>query len=188
MPAHHSSSTPPTHLLDIRKCLVDTGLYLGDRSLRDTVYWVRDGRADRLAIKVAEPKDSEDGKKTLPSPPPDNGSVDLAPISTIVQIDTNDYWLTADANYRGPSEVWPDYANIKPSCVCQMPDAAPFMADWGDMTDNLRWLQEHIAMPTFKTKQGLFTTAGVTGPRFKMCHVLFEVCFIFHSIYFQGSW
>ncbi|KIM59455.1 hypothetical protein SCLCIDRAFT_27285 [Scleroderma citrinum Foug A] len=156
MPVSQPSPTTSTRFLDIRKRLLDTGL---------------------LAIKVTEPKGSEDGKEALlalPSPPPDNSSFDFALISAVVEINTNDYWLTADANYHGPSDIWPDYAIIKPSCICQMPDVAPFMADWGDVTDNLRWLQEDVATPTFKAKQGLFTTAGATGPRFKMRHVLFE--------------
>ena len=190
MPVSQPSPTTSTRFLDIRKRLLNTGLYLGDRLLRNNVHWVRDGQADRLAIKVTEPKGSEDGKEALlalPSPPPDNGSFDFALISAVVEIDTNDYWLTADANYRGPSDIWPDYAIIKPSCICQMPDVAPFMADWGDMMDNLHWLQEDVATPTFKAKQGLFTTARATGPQFKMCHVLFEVCFIFHFICSRSS-
>ena len=191
MPVSQPSPTASTCFLDIHKCLLDMGLYLGDRLLWNNVHWVRDGWADRLAIKVTEPKGSEDGKEALPalpSPPPDNGSFDFALISAVVEIDTNDYWLTVDANYHGPSDIWPDYAIIKPSCICQMPDVVPFMADWGDVTDNLHWLQEDVATPTFKAKQGLFTMARATGPRFKMHHVLFEVCFIFHFICSQSSW
>jgi len=175
MPGKSSKPISPTRFDGIRDRLVKTGLYLGDMSFRDSVHWVRDGHADRLVTKPAEPQDNTG--KCPPSPPPDDGSFDLAPISAVVQIDNNDYWLTADANYRGPSEIWPDFAIIKPSCVVQMPDVAPFTGDWANVTDNLRWLQDKIATPKFTAKQGLFTTAGSCGPRFKMRHVLFEVFF-----------
>jgi len=56
-----------------------------------------------------------------------------------------------------------------------MPDILPFTADWVNVTDNLHWLQDQVAMPNFTMKQGLFTTAGRCGPQFKMHHVLFEV-------------
>ena len=174
MPAPNLPATSSTCLLGIRKRLVDTGLYLGDMSLRDSIHWVWDGWADKLAIKVAEPKDSVVGNSLL-SPPPDDGSFDLAPISAVVQINTNDYGLTVDANYRGPMDIWPDYAIIKPSCVFQVPDAVPFIGDWGMVTDNLCWLQECITTPTFSVKQGLFTTAVAGSPQFKMHHILFEV-------------
>ena len=91
MPVSQPSPTASTRFLDIRKRLLDTGLYLGDRLLQNNVHWVRDGRADRLAIKVTKPKGSEDGKEALPalpSPPPGNGSFDFALISAIVEIDT----------------------------------------------------------------------------------------------------
>jgi len=151
MPVQLSKLTPATRLFSTRERLVDTGLYLGHMSLWDSVHWVRDGRADRLAIKPAEPSDVG---KCLPSPPDDDSSFDLAPILAVVHIDSNDYWLTADVNYRGPSEIWPDYANIKPSCVCQMPDIPPFTADWANVTDNLHWLQDQVAIERWWSAQG----------------------------------
>ncbi|KAL4064818.1 hypothetical protein V8B97DRAFT_2025921 [Scleroderma yunnanense] len=130
------------------------GLYLGDMSFQDKVHWVCNGRADRLA---------------LVNPPESVG-----PILAVVQIDNNDFWLTADVNFHGLTEICLDYAVIKPSCVCHMPEAAPFTADWGSVTDNLHWLQDQIATPKFGMKQGLFVTAGKCVPQFKMHHVLFE--------------
>ncbi|KIO14778.1 hypothetical protein M404DRAFT_17638 [Pisolithus tinctorius Marx 270] len=172
MPGKPAKPNTPTCFVQAHQRLIETGLYLGDMSFQDSVRWVRDGRADRLAIKPAEPQGG--ARKRLPSPPPDDSSFDLAPISAVVQIDSNDYWLTADANYHGPSEIWPDFAIIKLSCVVQMPNVTPFTADWANVTDNLRWLQDAIAMPKFTMKQGLFTTAGPCGPRFRLRHVLFK--------------
>ncbi|KAI5988492.1 hypothetical protein F5J12DRAFT_898182 [Pisolithus orientalis] len=113
-------------------------------------------------------------RKHLPSPPHDDSSSDLAPISTIIQINSNDYWLIADANYCGPGEIWPEFAIIKLSCVVQMPNITPFTTDWANVMDNLCWLQDAIAMPKFTMKQGLFTTAGPCGPCFRLHHVLFK--------------
>ena len=76
MPAQLSKLTPATRLFSTRERLVDTGLYLGHMSLRDSVHWVRDGRADRLAIKLAEPSDV--GKR-LPSPPDDDALLTWLP-------------------------------------------------------------------------------------------------------------
>ena len=173
MPGQLSKPIPPTRFPGICDCLVETGLYLGDMSFQDNVHWVRDGRADRLAIKPAEPQ----GKvgQRLPSPPLDDAPFNLAPISAVVQIDNNDYWLTVDANYRAPTEICPDYALIKPSCTVHMPDVTPFTADWVNVVDNLRWVQDSIATPKFTMKQGFFIPAGGCGPQFKLRHILFEV-------------
>jgi len=176
---------PSTCFPAIRKRLVETGFYLGDISFQDNVHWVRDGRADRLVVRPVQP--SGDAGEHLPSPPPDDSSFDLAPISAVIQIDSNDYWLMADANYRAPMEICPDFAIIKPSCIGHMPDTAPFTADWGNVTDNLCWLQDGIATPNFTMKQGLFTTAGPCGPRFKMRHILFEVCLSYLLRFFFDS-
>ena len=54
------------------KNLVDSGFYLGDISVMDNVHWVQDGRADRLAVKLATTTDGDganpDGAQKYPSP------------------------------------------------------------------------------------------------------------------------
>ncbi|KAL4068927.1 hypothetical protein V8B97DRAFT_2024585 [Scleroderma yunnanense] len=153
MPGKTSTTTPPTCLLRIHEQLFEMGLYLGDMSFQDKVHWMNNGRADRLAL--VNPLELGDADQHLPSSSPDD-TFELAPISAVVQIDNNNFWLMADTNFCGLTKICLDYTVIKPSCVCHMPEAAPFMADWRSVMDNLCWLQDQIAMPNL------------------MCHVLFE--------------
>ena len=175
MSSQPAERPPPTRLVRVRQRLVDTGFYLGNScDFQTNVHWVRDGRADRLAVKPIETKRTDSPGTPLPSPPPDD-SFELATISAVIQIDSNDYWLTSDANYRAPTELCPDFATIKPSCVGHMPDVAPFTLDWANVVDNLSVLQDLAVTPKFTLKQGLFARTGPCGPQLKMRHVLFEI-------------
>lgn len=49
MPTHAASLV---RLLARRLSLLDSGFYLGDNHVLNNVEWVRDGRADRLAVKT----------------------------------------------------------------------------------------------------------------------------------------
>ena len=71
------------------KELTVDGSYLGDASTLDKVCWVRDGRADRLAVK----HEDTDAKGSQPS------NVGLAPLAGINCIDDDDFWVSPDVGY-----------------------------------------------------------------------------------------
>jgi hypothetical protein len=165
--------------------LLDTGFYLGTNTFRDNVRWVRDGRANRLAVDIAQPL-AEDHTGTIGegatrySSPSAEAELILAPLCAIVQISSSDYWLTADCGYCGPSVTMPSLANVKPSCMGEWPDVEPFRAEFTTVMENLQWLQAQTATLNLTARCGLFPITGAE-PRFNVRHVLFKVCH-FHTL------
>jgi hypothetical protein len=126
------------------------------------------GKADRLVVQntlcLPDTNDS----------PPSESTPEVAVISAITQISSNDFYLTADAGYKGPSTICPEYSSIKPSCTNEQPDVEPFKADFDVVRSNLRWLQDVATTDGFILKRGL-VPPYTDGFRFKVRHVLFEV-------------
>ena len=154
--------------------MMGTGFYLGDTSFCDRVTWAWEGHATQLAIRP-EGLDSakQDLAKYPSSPPPEN--LALAPICAVVKISSHDFWLTADAGYHGPSQIWKDFSEVKASCACEQPDMAPFKDNFSTVTENLHWLQDEVATSGFPGKKGLFIQGNEAGIWFKVRHKLFEV-------------
>ncbi|KAI9566519.1 hypothetical protein HD554DRAFT_2275745 [Boletus coccyginus] len=120
----------PSHILTARQNMLNTGFYLGDEGILDNVHWVCDGRANRLAVKVAtvsnpmKPDISDVASASYPSLPPEE-SIELAPLCAIARISTHDFWLTADASYLPDSKVWRELVNVKLSYTLEVPDLQP---------------------------------------------------------------
>ncbi|KAF8836904.1 hypothetical protein BDN67DRAFT_983613 [Paxillus ammoniavirescens] len=142
MPVAESLPAMPAHLCQVQARLVESGLYIGSRSIHQNVEWRHVGRCDKLVIKppttlasgtsTTRPETMAEGEAGYPSPPPEK-VLDDAVLSAVVQISSNDYWLTADAGYCGPSTVWPEYSNIKPSCTNERSDPEPFKSDFAEV-------------------------------------------------------
>ncbi|KAI0633922.1 hypothetical protein C8Q77DRAFT_1036223, partial [Trametes polyzona] len=147
-------------LLKAHERLVGSPLYLASPSLRENVTWQRQGRAD---ILVHEELDA-----ILSEPTP-------AVLSTVFQITSDDFFLTSDGGYRGPTRFHPSLAEVKPTCTGTIPPLDPFRTDFARALDNLRWLQDQIATPTFHLKRGVLVERPHQSPKLKVCHVLFEV-------------
>ncbi|KAG6380344.1 hypothetical protein JVT61DRAFT_8455 [Boletus reticuloceps] len=165
----------PASLLALRKNLVDTGLYLGDKSVLDNVHWIRDGRADRLAVKpasVTSESSTNSGSRGSSSPP--DKSPELAPLSAIVHISELDFWLTSDSGYLKPSKIWRELANVKPSCTAEQPDPQPVREDFKTVIKHLREIQSTISKPEFQPGKGFLLGGGISGQRIKVRHTLFE--------------
>ena len=99
-----SLCTMPARLVGMRKNLMDAGFYLGDKSVLKNVHWVRDSHANRLAVEAATTTVTDSESRTdsalqkYPSPPPDDSEgIELAPLSAIVWICDQDFWLTSNA-------------------------------------------------------------------------------------------
>jgi hypothetical protein len=106
----HQSDLPtmPQRLHQIHERLVDSGLYLGHSAFRENIRWCQMGKADRLVIQnTLRLPDTNDS-------PPSESASEVAVISAIAQISSNDFYLTADAGYKGPSTICPEYSSIKP--------------------------------------------------------------------------
>ena len=102
---HSPSSIPCLWLVGMHKNLMDTGFYLGDKSVLKNVCWVQDGHANCLVVEAVTTTirngDPDSESKTnsplwkYPSPlPNDSEDVELMPLSAIVWICDQDFWLT----------------------------------------------------------------------------------------------
>ncbi|THH11173.1 hypothetical protein EW146_g8136 [Bondarzewia mesenterica] len=155
----------PIYLIETHDRLLQSGSYLGDRSLQDKVMWVRDGNRDLLIRKPAADVVLDDS-----GVPP--GGHDLADLSAVGVVSASDFWMTADGGYRGPSPFCSCLANVKPSLVLETPDSTPYNVDFTETIRNLLWLQEQKSTPGFG-RRGLLL--GKDLNQFKICHVLFEL-------------
>ena len=151
-------------LLEAHWKLSGTRFYLGESAVLDNVEWVRDGRANRLVVKVEE---GVEGTET--------SDLQLAKLSAIVKIDRDDFWMTSDAGYQKPSVVWKSLAEVKLSCAMAMPDLQPAKMDYAVVVSNLQSLQAKITTPGYDMGKGFFLTGRGDVQRFKLRHVLFEV-------------
>ena len=177
-----SSSQPslpslPSRLSTIHQRLLESGLYLGDRSVREKVAWAQDGKSHKLVIKSSIPSaealamdndsDSDGSPNSALVPEP-------ATLSAVVLLSDQDFWMVADAGYRGPGKFNREFADVKPSCSGGIPDVDPFKSDFAEVTANVHWLMDSIATRGFKQKKG-FVTGPADAPRLKVRHILFEV-------------
>ncbi|KAG1816360.1 uncharacterized protein BJ212DRAFT_1299650 [Suillus subaureus] len=138
----------PTRLLQIWQRLLASGLYLGDHMFRENVQWSCIGKANRLIVKPNS--DAPDDA----SPSPESGP-DMAVLSSVIQISSGDYYLTADGGYRGASSFWPEFATVKPSCANEWPDIDPFKTNFNVVKENIKWLQDIATTDSFVLKRGL---------------------------------
>ncbi|KAI6030607.1 hypothetical protein F5J12DRAFT_779712 [Pisolithus orientalis] len=162
--------TLPACLITAHKNCLETGFYLGNKSVQKNIHWVWDGHANCLAIKPTGSGD--DGSSKYATPPPE-GTVDIAPLCAIVQISASDFWLTADAGYHKNSKIWKSLADVKASCATEQPDIPPVQDYSKTALENVTYFQNAIATPGYGESKG-FLLHG--GKHFKVCHTLFEPC------------
>lgn len=164
--------TLPQRLQAIRARLIESGVYLGHRSLRDNVAWVRDGKSNKLAMKSSIPSAEElaaASDSSLATPPP-TPEPELATVAAVVLISDSDFYMVSDAGYRGPGKF--------DTCTGGKPDIEPFVSDFGEVAENARWLMNSTATANFTQKQGFFVGTN-SDPRIKVRHILFEPVRIF---------
>ena len=126
-------------MLNAHDALVTGSVYLGEPSVANNVAWVCVGKADWLVNKEAATKymSSRDFSAadphsfTLTNP---NATI----LSTVVLIPEEDYWLTTDANWKGPSTVAPKLSDAKASCTGQAPENEVFLPDFATVLNNIK--------------------------------------------------
>jgi hypothetical protein len=155
-------------LLDARQRLLNTGLYLSHPNIRNKVEWVRDGKGHKLVVKNTKPVD-DDAEK---SPP------EMALLSLITVISVDDFWMSPDAGWKGPTSFTKTLTDAKASCTGEKPKIDIFGDDFVTAITNLQWLQDQTATHGFAAKKGaLIGQPGAAADTYKVKvrHCLFEV-------------
>lgn len=102
--------------------------------------------------------------------PPPKG----AELSAIVRIDQDNFWLTSDGGYVGPTAICKEILEVKPSCSLSNPAVEPASSDFATVLQMLRVLTEECVTPGYSSGKSFFSTEKNKPPRFKVRHRLFE--------------
>ncbi|KAI6024582.1 hypothetical protein EDC04DRAFT_2723655 [Pisolithus marmoratus] len=152
------ASTTESLLADRREQLQNSGFYLADDDIHNKVEWICHGRSHYLAVAGNEMQRQ------------------VADLSAIVQINSNNYWLMSDAGYCKGMKFCQHLYDIKPSCTISEPPMNPYKTDFTAVMNNLRILTQKTSTPGYQLGQGFFfhDNATLTPTRFKIRHILFK--------------
>lgn len=152
--------------------LLASPFYLAHPDFRDNVKWFRCGNADVLVERSSK----EPVTPLQPEDDPSDISPDPVIISLVFQITPDDFFMTSDGGYQGPSKFVRSLVDVKPTCTGTLPSLEPFRADFSRVVDNIQWLEDEAATPTFELKRGFLIERPDQPPKIRVRHVLFEVC------------
>lgn len=154
-------------------------------AVHGNITWTRIGTAQKVVyVKPAEAKAKSITLSCAPSPAclgspsslteNDSSLPEVASLSAIVQINQDNFYLTSDQSYCGPSRFIKSLAQVKPSCSGRVLKAKPFNSDFATTMDNLHWLIGKATTPGFTENCSV-----MTGPNnilhIKVQHLLFKV-------------
>lgn len=149
-------SSSLTSALTVRDQLLSAGLYLADASSLDRVQWAANGRKTTLVMRSdISSRDSD---------------MEPAILSAILVLSEQGFFLTTDANWRGPSTISPHLYDTKASCVGVPPQVNPFRDDFSALLVHARSLQTQTA-----SHEDALSVGFVRDNCLKFRHVLFEV-------------
>ena len=119
-------------------------------AVHGNITWAKIGTAQKVVyVEPAEAEAKSLTSSRAPSPAPSGSPSSLTEndpslpevtiLSAVVQINQDDFYLTSDGCYRGPSRFIKSLAQVKPSCSGGVPEAEPFNTDFTTTMDNLCW-------------------------------------------------
>ena len=156
--------------------LLEKGLYLGDTSIVNQVCWVRIGKADRVVTNDAAAEYwsacelfAADSEAQAPATP------DPAVLSAVVFIPEEDYWLTSDAGWKGPTATAASFADVKLSCTGEQPEHEVFASDFAVVLRNVKDLLEQGCTKGFPETKGIVVKSNTSALKLEFRHILFEV-------------
>lgn len=173
-------------LRNAREALVssDKAIYLGvPDKLRD-LRWVRVGNADLLVTEesAAEYLEAQQALQADPEAPAP-GAPKSAVLSAVVHIPAEDYWLTSDGMWKGPTDAAKTFADVKPSCTGQAPTNEVFSGDFTNVLKHMRTILDLARTKGFQQSKGVLVNGFGGIPKIKFRHILFNVS---HSNHFSA--
>ena len=128
-----------------------------------------EGKAEKLILKATSSTPNNAAELTAP---------ELAVLSLIGTISLDDFWMTSDAGWHGPTSITKTLSAAKVSCSASSPPVQELTADFSTALANICWLQDQAATHGFTKKQCLLVGAPGTpddSVRIKVKHALFKV-------------
>ena len=108
----------------------------------DSVEWMRDGNCHKLVLKPA-----------APTPNLQEVAPEMAILSLICTIISDDFWMTANGGWKGLSAITKMFSTIKPSCMLEAPGIDVLQDDFVTGISNLQWVQDQITTHSISKKR-----------------------------------
>ena len=165
------------YLQSTRSDLIDSGIYIGDpsNSFHQDVEWKRHGHGNYLVFKDADTASASETQSS-DSSADSTQELKLATLSVVVQSSYDDCWLTPCGNWKGPTQVTKNFADLKLSFLGERPtNFDVFQKDYTYIINNVKWLMQQMNVSNAKAKGLLTTSRGGVADCLKFRHVLFEV-------------
>ncbi|KAM6490330.1 hypothetical protein JOM56_014307 [Amanita muscaria] len=162
-------------MMNARRKLLEEGTYLGAGKTENhpRVKWARMGSTDYVTfVNTDKPGASDSGEggahtSSLSSPmaPPP------AVLTMVIQISEDNYWLTPCGMWKEPTDMANTLADVKLSCIGEVPKHDIFAPDFKNVVENLSTIRKA------KFTKGYPKQVGILLPgeeRIKFRHVLFQ--------------
>ncbi|KAK0491204.1 hypothetical protein IW261DRAFT_1436373 [Armillaria novae-zelandiae] len=164
-----SSATPSQswNLAGLRNMYLNSssedGIYLGDPIAHHKTRWVPMAGVGANGHVLATPGDEE-----APSP---------ASLLAVLRITSEDNWTMPDGNWKGPCVFTKLFADVKLTCTGAQPPSGVFRGDYPHVVENLKGIQNMIAIAGWK-KKGVLVEVKRGDPsgglKVKFQHALFQ--------------
>lgn len=165
-------------LRNAREALVlsDKAIYLGLPDKLSDLRWVRVGNADLLVTEesAAEYLEAQQALQADPGAPAPSAPKS-AVLSAVVHIPAEDYWLTSDGMWKGPTDAAKTLADVKPSCTGQVPTHEVFSGDYANVLKHLKTILDMARTKGFQQSKGVLVNGLGGNPKIKFRHILFSV-------------
>ncbi|KAK0499888.1 hypothetical protein EDD18DRAFT_1282340 [Armillaria luteobubalina] len=169
------SPTPsqPRYLAALREIYLHSspehGIYLGDPTAHGKTRW--------LPMEGA----GADGH-VLATHGDDDEALSPASLLAVLRITSEDNWTIPDGNWKGPRAFTKHFADVKLTCTGAQPPSGVFRGDYSHVVENLKRIQDMIAVAGCEKKKGLLVRSKHGDPsgglKVKFQHALFEVRFL----------
>ncbi|KAI5985663.1 hypothetical protein EDD15DRAFT_2374040 [Pisolithus albus] len=149
--------------------LMASGLYLRDSSVATRLCWVPQGRghvlvsqadlADKATNKAGSTTSLVDETITISpqSPYPSFSPLpEPAELCAIIHVDRDNFWLTSDGGYLGPSAFCKEILEVKPSCTLSSLGVEPVASDFATVLDMLRALTDQCVARGYGSGMSFF--------------------------------
>ena len=161
--------------------LSDKAIYLSLPDKLSDLWWVCVGNADLLiteesAAKYLEAQQALQADPRAPAPSVPKSNVLLA----VVHIPAEDYWLTSDGMWKGPTDAAKMLADVKPSCTGQVPTHEVFSGDYANVLKHLKTILDMACTKGFQQSKGVLVNGLGSNPKIKFWHILFSVSLSVH--------
>ncbi|KAK6974454.1 hypothetical protein R3P38DRAFT_3335806 [Favolaschia claudopus] len=170
-------------LASFRADLLAGPYYMGNEDVISSLAWKKVGRDEMVTSAEEGAKHASDMEKQANTDHDNEGSEggegagadDLNPVglTVVAMVSPENCYLTPCANWNGPTEFDPSFADIKLNCRLVAPSNSPFAGDFQIAMKTITKLMAQVETDGYK-KSGIFNFKENPKIGFKIRHIVFE--------------